>query len=42
VLTEALIALFLAISLDPAVRLLMRWRIQRGSRSWWSSLWRSA
>jgi predicted PurR-regulated permease PerM len=30
VLTEALIALFLAISLDPAVRLLMRWRIRRG------------
>jgi predicted PurR-regulated permease PerM len=30
VLTEALIALFLAISLDPAVRMLMRWRIQRG------------
>jgi predicted PurR-regulated permease PerM len=25
-LTEALIALFLAISLDPAVRMLMRWR----------------
>jgi len=30
VLTEALIALFLAISLDPAVRRLMRWPIQRG------------
>ena len=30
VLTEALVALFLAISLDPAVRILMRWRIQRG------------
>ena len=30
VLTEALIALFLAISLDPAVRMLMRWPIQRG------------
>jgi predicted PurR-regulated permease PerM len=30
VLTEALIALFLAISLDPAVRMLMRWRIRRG------------
>jgi predicted PurR-regulated permease PerM len=30
VLTEALIALFLAISLDPAVRMLMRWHIQRG------------
>jgi len=29
VLTEALIALFLAISLDPAVRMLMRWRIRR-------------
>ena len=30
VLIWALIALFLAISLDPAVRLLVRWRIPRG------------
>ena len=37
VLIRVLIALFLAISLDPAVRRLTRWHIRRGFAIWWSS-----